>query len=327
MIAGVCLVVVTALALSLAACSRSDNGGRSAGLSKRVVEIGEPAPKGGGRYKVGDPYQIGGRWYVPQESPGYDKVGVASWYGDLFHGRYTANGEVFDMEALSAAHPTLPLPVYAEVTNLQNGRTIVVRVNDRGPYAHDRIIDLSKRSAKELGIYRPGTAQVRVRYLGKAPLNGDDTYERRVLASQPWVRVAENSSPRKRAMALARAPAPSTVGSTEKARWQTVALAPKTSPDRETAAVRDEPAAPPASREGRGPLIFVQAGSFRSEENADQARRQLTDLGPVHVYPAEVDGAIWYRVRLGPYRDDGAAGEVLAKAVASGVSGARLVRN
>ena len=111
-------------------------------------------------------------------------MGRASWYGELFHGRRTANGEIYDMDRLSAAHPTLPLPVYAQVTNLKNGRTIVVRVNDRGPYANDRIIDLSRRSAEVLGFRRHGTATVRVKYLGRAPLSGDDSYEQRYLASQ-----------------------------------------------------------------------------------------------------------------------------------------------
>ncbi len=147
-------------------------------------------PKGGGRYSVGKPYQVAGGWYTPREDPSYDAVGRASWYGELFHGRYTANGEIYDMDRLTAAHPTLPLPVYARVTNLANGRAIVVRVNDRGPYASDRIMDLSRRSADALGFRKNGTAQVRVTYLGKAPLNGDDSYERRYLASQGWAQYA-----------------------------------------------------------------------------------------------------------------------------------------
>jgi len=165
-------------------------------LSKRVVPFGKPVPKGGGRYKVGDPYKINGRWYQPREDRTYDRVGTASWYGEMFHGRYTANGEVYDMDALSAAHPTLPMPVYARVTNLQNSRAIVVRVNDRGPYAHDRVIDLSRRSAHLLGFRKNGTARVRVQYMGPAPLSGDDSYERRVLAQQSWARMADASAPR-----------------------------------------------------------------------------------------------------------------------------------
>lgn len=130
-----------------------------------------PAPRVRGNYKIGNPYQIAGRWYVPKEDPTYDKVGTASWYGPGFHGRKTANGEVFDQRDLTAAHPTLPLPSLVEVTNLANGRRLIVRVNDRGPYAHDRIIDLSKRVAEELGFASLGTARVRVRYVRPAPLD------------------------------------------------------------------------------------------------------------------------------------------------------------
>ncbi len=145
-------------------------------------------PKGGGIYKVGKPYQVAGRWYVPREVDHYDQSGIASWYGAAFHGRRTANGEIYDMNALTAGHPTLPLPSYAYVTNLDNGRTILVRINDRGPYVNDRLIDLSRRSATELGYTRHGLARVRVRYAGRAPLNGNDAAERRHLAAQPWYR-------------------------------------------------------------------------------------------------------------------------------------------
>lgn len=156
--------------------------------SPRVVQLGQPVPKGGGVYKIGNPYKIAGEWWTPKEDPSYDRRGIASWYGEEFHGRKTANGEVYDMYALSAAHPTMPLPSYAEVTNMRNGRRVVVRVNDRGPYKHNRIIDLSKKVAQLLDVYRQGTAPVRVRYIGKAPLNGNDSYEHRILAQQPWFR-------------------------------------------------------------------------------------------------------------------------------------------
>lgn len=116
--------------------------------SDRVAGPGGSVAKGGGTFKLGSPYSVAGRWYVPREEPGYNREGRASWYGDDFHGRKTANGEVFDKRALSAAHPTLPLPSYAYVTNIDNGRTILVRVNDRGPYANDRILDMSHAAAR-----------------------------------------------------------------------------------------------------------------------------------------------------------------------------------
>ncbi len=182
----VSLIVVSSLAAALTACG-SGNGEK---LGERVVPFGQPVPKGGGAYRVGSAYQIAGVWYQPKEDPSYDRVGTASWYGELFHGRRTANGEIYDMDRLSAAHPTLPLPVYARVTNLQNSRSIIVRINDRGPYANDRIIDLSRRSAELLGYRNKGTAQVRVQFLSRAPLNGDDSYERRYLANQSWMNYA-----------------------------------------------------------------------------------------------------------------------------------------
>lgn len=154
--------------------------------SRRVARHDERIPKGGGRYKVGDPYQVGGRWYKPREQPDYDRVGIASWYGSDFHGRKTANGEIFDMHALTAAHPTLPMPSYAYVTNLSNNRTILVRINDRGPYVGERMVDLSRASASTLGLLSGGTGRVRVRYAGPAPLDGEDFRERQYLASRPW---------------------------------------------------------------------------------------------------------------------------------------------
>ena len=142
--------------------------------SARVVAAGQPVPKGGGSYRVGKPYTIAGRVYTPEENPEYAAEGVASFYADDFHGRFTANGEIFDRNSISAAHPTLPLPSYVRVTNLKNSRSIVVRVNDRGPYAHGRVIDLSAQTAKLLGFHGHGLAKVRVEYVGKAPLAGSD---------------------------------------------------------------------------------------------------------------------------------------------------------
>ncbi len=133
--------------------------------------------KGGGRYQVGKPYTIRGKRYVPREDPNYKSKGLASWYGPNFHGRLTANGEVYDQFALSAAHPTMPLPSYARVTNLENGASLIVRVNDRGPFAPKRVIDLSARAAELLGYTKKGLAPVTVEYVGKARMNGlDEAY-------------------------------------------------------------------------------------------------------------------------------------------------------
>src|SRR5438067_12333865 len=140
----------------------------------RVVELGEPVPKGGGAYRVGKPYIVAGRIYVPEEDVNYREEGTASWYGDDFHGRLTANGEVFDMGSLTAAHPTLPMPCYARVTNLSNGKSLIVRVNDRGPYHGNRLIDVSNKAAELLEFKGNGVARVRVEYVGRAPLEGSD---------------------------------------------------------------------------------------------------------------------------------------------------------
>ena len=145
-------------------------------------------PKVRGVYKVGSPYVINGQTYTPAEDPGYDRTGHGSWYGHDFHGKQTANGEIFDMNALTAAHPTLPLPSYVYVTNMRNGRTLLVRVNDRGPYKPGRIIDLSRGVARALAFEGQGVTDVRVRYAGRAPLEPNDRTEWQFLASQAWGR-------------------------------------------------------------------------------------------------------------------------------------------
>lgn len=142
--------------------------------SPRVVTEGKPVPKGGGRFMVGKPYEVKGKIYVPNEDPSYNKTGLASWYGSAFHGRLTANGEVYDKEHLSAAHPTFPLPSYARVTNTETGASVIVRVNDRGPFHPGRIIDVSAKTAELLDMKRAGTAKVNVQYVGRARMDGHD---------------------------------------------------------------------------------------------------------------------------------------------------------
>jgi rare lipoprotein A len=149
--------------------------------SPRVVALGDPVPKGGGTYRVGKPYTVAGRVYVPEEDVHYREEGLASWYGEDFHGRLTANGEVFDMGSLSAAHPTLPMPCYVRVTNLSNGKSVIVRVNDRGPYHGNRVMDVSSRAAELLEFKSSGVARVRVEYVARAPLEGSD--DRQLVAT------------------------------------------------------------------------------------------------------------------------------------------------
>jgi rare lipoprotein A len=174
-------------AIFLAGCAGSNKFARmvdpqyGVSSSPRVIADGRPIPKGGGVYRVGKPYTVAGRVYTPEHDPHYSAEGIASWYGSDFHGRLTANGEVYDKEAISAAHPTMPLPSYARVTNLSNGRSIIVRVNDRGPYAKNRIIDLSSKAAELLRYRGNGVARVRVEYVGPAPIEGSD--DRKLLAT------------------------------------------------------------------------------------------------------------------------------------------------
>lgn len=172
---------------TLIGCAASDNlAGKvdpryGVTASPRVVQFGEPVPKGGGTYRLGRPYMVAGRMYVPEENRNYRAEGLASWYGADFHGRLTANGEIYDMEAISAAHPTLPMPSYVRVTNLANQKSLVVRVNDRGPYHQNREIDLSGRAAQLLGFRQMGIARVRVEYVGPAPIEGSD--DRKLMAT------------------------------------------------------------------------------------------------------------------------------------------------
>ena len=178
-------VVVTCLVL--ANCASQDKFAKrvdpkyGVSSSPRVVALGDPVPKGGGTYRVGKPYTVAGRVYVPEEDPNYRAEGMASWYGDDFHGRLTANGEVFDMTSLTAAHPTLPIPSYARVTNIRNGKSLIVRVNDRGPYHGNRLIDVSNKAAELLEFKSNGVARVRVEYVGRAPLEGSD--DRQLVAT------------------------------------------------------------------------------------------------------------------------------------------------
>jgi rare lipoprotein A len=174
---------VAAATATLAACAGVP--GMGAGRP-RIPVVTDPAPIVSGTMR---PYQVRGRWYRPMsDARGYDETGLASWYGDQFNGRPTSTGERFDMHGLSAAHKTLPLPALVEVTNEANGRSIVVRVNDRGPFVDSRIIDLSRGAAEELDLLSRGVGEVRVRYLGPAPRGGG-------TGTAAGYQIASNSRP------------------------------------------------------------------------------------------------------------------------------------
>jgi len=324
--------VVAGLTIGLSACGRD----KSAGLGERVIPLGQPVPKGGGRYQVGNTYEIAGVRYTPRENPTYDRTGTASWYGELFHGRYTANGEIYDMDRLSAAHPTLPLPVYVQVTNLSNGRSLVVRVNDRGPFKKNRIIDLSQRSAEVLGFKGKGTAPVRVRYLRRAPLSGDDSYERRYLAARGYRRYASKSGgdpisvatlpveagppplPDRRPVT---ASSPSFAGESPQQAVSIAAL--EGTPDETGSIAQPSHLAPPQEMSPAGPAI--QAGSFRDKNNAMHALVRLAGIGPVDVTALEVGAETYYRVRVGPFPDAIAAAAALPLVTEAGYRGAKIL--
>jgi len=180
--------------------------------------------KGGGRRQIGKPYKIKGKWYTPKEDFGYDKIGQASWYGPNFHGRLTANGEIYDQYALTAAHPTFPLPSYARVTNLANGKSLIVRVNDRGPYHPGRVIDLSAKASDMLDYQRAGVARVRVQYIRQAPLHGLD--HKMLLAS-----FKTNGSGRASQIAKLSSPSPNRPNLDNLDRIKTGSVKKKTRPD------------------------------------------------------------------------------------------------
>jgi rare lipoprotein A len=260
---------------------------------------------------VGEPYKVAGRRFEPREQPNYDKKGLASWYGPQFHRRMTSNGEWFDMNRLTAAHPTLPLPSYVKVTNLDNGRELVVRVNDRGPFVGDRIIDLSRQSADALGLRKRGTAPVRVQYIGPAPLNDSGIH------LQAMNRELERGTSLKRMIAAA---------NRNRGNVQ-VAAAPKSKAKAAKAVTVAylAPAAPPPASSGIDETYYVQVGSFADPDNAEKARAALASAWPVQVI--EVDGAAGalYRVRLGPIADRRDADTALADAVSLGHPDAHVV--
>ena len=292
------LVVVSLGALALTACAAPKPK-----LSHRLPDAGasqggRAATGAGGTYKVGKPYQVGGVWYVPREDPGYNKVGTASWYGSQFHAKATANGETFDMNAMTAAHTTLPLPSLVEVTNLENGRKVVVRVNDRGPFVGDRIIDLSRAAARELGYESKGLAKVRVRYVGRAPLGGGGDLGVRTARAEP-------------APSLPRAPIPYT---------QLAQNTPPPAPPPPAAVlppIAPEPVySPPAAN------YRVQAAAFGDRAKADHVAGLLAHAGQAVVEPT---GGGFYRVILEVGADEGRAWAVRDQVARAGFTDARVI--
>ncbi|WP_051329367.1 septal ring lytic transglycosylase RlpA family protein [Geminicoccus roseus] len=296
------------LLLALAACSSSPPPPPPGQVADRAA--GRPA----GAYKIGKPYQIAGRWYHPAYDPDYDKVGTGSWYGEQFQGRLTANGEIFDKELISAAHPTLPLPSIVRVTNLENGRTVDLRVNDRGPFVDDREIDLSEAAARKLGYQGKGLAEVRVQFLGIAPDALDVPQE----LKEPEVQVASAE--------LAAGELYEEAGSKAVAEERREEAAPFRA---STVEVRQavEAASVPADCASRGDPLFVQVGAFSDPARAERSRLQVAPFGQARLEPVFVRGEALLRLRVGPETDPGHARALLAKVQAAGHPQAFLTEN
>jgi len=251
-------------------------------------------------YKVGEPYQINGVWYTPKEDANYDATGIASWYGIPFDGQQTANGEVYDMNALTAAHKTLPMPTTVRVTNLENGRSLVLRVNDRGPFVNGRIIDVSRRAGQLLGFSRQGTAKVRVtavqsaakRFVSNKPITTEE--ERYAVAAAPQAVVASE-----------RLPPPAGID---------------TSPARPSSRPASVTLSPVTQSR-----MYVQAGAFARQDNADRLSAGLSSLGSIQVMRATVKGRQFFRVRIGPLATLEEADATLASLIDGGYRDARIV--
>ena len=272
-------------------------------------------PPSAGVYKVGQPYQVDNVWYYPREQPDYDETGIASWYGRTFYGRHTANGETYDGNQLTAAHKTLPMPVNVRVTNLENGKSLVVRVNDRGPYARGRIIDLSKRAAELLDVVQSGTARVRVTYLSRADLNG---------------RPPPSETPPEIASALPAVPS----GKVDTEALNIVPGAPVAPPPR----ANRMPAAPippqlfaenqPSGQVTRVPVppatrLYVQLGAFSKLENAKTLLAKVG--GDLRISTLQRNGQTLYRVRTAPLTSVADADAALSRITGAGANDAHIV--
>ena len=311
----------------LAACSTS---------KQSVVESDLPAHMQFGRdnrgdvvttYKVGNPYEVAGVWYYPAEDFGYREEGIASWYGPGFHGKRTANGEKYDMNALTAAHKTLPMPSVVLVTNLENGRALKLRINDRGPFVDGRIIDLSRRAAQLLDVERHGVARVRVELVPEDSL----TMKNMALGATGAFTTVEmppvTAAPRATVVAESLAPPPGqTAAPAQTSSAQQVASAPITStPLPPPTPVEQAPVAVASLPIPSGPGLYIQAGAFTDLNNARRLEAQLSDMGNAFVAQADVNGRTFHRVRVGPLPDQATAQQLLSDMIAQGYDGATII--
>ena len=326
-----------ALAIVLGACSTSSTTVVDPNMPD-YMQLGRD-PKGNvvTAYKVGNPYEVAGVWYYPSEDYGYRETGLASWYGPGFHGKRTANGEVYDMNAMTAAHKTLPMPSVVRVTNLENGRQIKVRINDRGPFVDGRIIDLSRRAAQMLDVERAGTARVRVELIpedtltlrnlaldagGQPPMSDMPG----VIAAPRATIVAETLAPPSGTVPAAASMPVSQTASSVRVPIGTISSTPLPPPaTTQTAPVVLAAPSAPAIQMAALPGLYIQAGAFSDINNARRLEAQLSGMGNVFVAAAQVGGQTFHRVRLGPIPDRDMAQQLLLDMLNQGYDGATLI--
>ena len=313
------LAICAAALLALGACSESKLLLHTAKTIQGPTSNTSP-----GIYKVGNPYQINGVWYYPSEDWSYDETGIASWYGPGFHEKNTANGEVFDQNDLTAAHRTLPMPSIVEVTNLENGRSLRLRVNDRGPFAHGRILDVSRRGSQLLGFNNQGTARVRVRILV-------DETQQAIAAMRNGTQVARADTPIRSDLDVSRPG----VGAQTLAPPPGAKAAPVTTtaqPEIKKASAPERTFTPPAALDGsvtqvavRPTNIYVQVGAFSQHQNAYQVQARLAKVPNIAITSARINGKEVFRVRSGPLQSVEQADTVLNQIIKSGYGDARVV--
>ena len=268
------------------------------------------------RYKVGNPYKVAGIWYYPERNLTYDETGIGSWYGDEFAGKLTANGEIFDPELVTAAHKTLPMPTVVRVTNLDNGKSLVVRINDRGPFVAGRIIDLSREAARRIGYKDNGLARVRVQVLAEQSLRLE--------------KLAKNG----KFPSVGGVPA-TAMPEVEAAAKPTVNLTAKSNTGRsEYSSTNGQSALDLLSQSRVGEVmtvapvitqIWVQVGAFHSESSAASVLTKVKTAGNGEISSTSKAGQTLHRVRLGPMQSVSEADQLLDNVVKIGFSGARIV--
>jgi rare lipoprotein A len=311
------LPILLASAAMLAGCTES----------KLVVDqakvITNPGPAKPGPYKIGKPYQVNGVWYYPKADYSYNETGIASWYGPGFHGKRTANGEVYDENGLTAAHKTLPMPSLVRVTNLENGRSIEVRVNDRGPYAAGRVIDMTRRGAQLLGFIDRGTARVRVQIMV------EESQQLAALASRQGgdqVPPPPKAAPAGEVTPVSLPPIAGSKVSPGKPQPGAQPAAPTAQPGTNVATVAvPQPDGKVTQVPVKPTSIYIQAGAFLRQANANQLGGQLKKYGSVRVAQVVVEQQHYYRVRIGPIASVEEADRTLKRMIADGHPESRIV--